>query len=272
MATYAIGDLQGCAREFLELLERCGFGADDRLWLVGDLINRGPASLETLRHVHAISDQCEIVLGNHDLHFLAVYFGGHAPSKSDTFDELLAAPDIDELAHWLRRQNLLVRDGDWYMTHAGIPHVWELEQAASLAKEVEAVLRGDNSNVSYRRYFEELYGNSPDTWSETLKGMSRYRLITNYFTRMRLVDESGRLNFTHKGQLADAPADWTPWFELSAKKFSSVKILFGHWAALDGKTGYPHLVALDTGCVWGRTLTAFCLETGQVRTVRAITV
>ncbi len=265
MATYAIGDLQGCDREFTALLEKLEFSHDDHLWLVGDLVNRGPESLRLLRRVNAMQDQCTIVLGNHDLHFLAIYFGGHRAGRSDTFDELLAAPDAADLAHWLRCQKLmhLDRQAGYVMAHAGIPHIWGLPFAQELAHEVERVIAGGDDETSYQTYFQLMYGNEPDCWSNELTGMLRLRSITNYFTRIRLIDESGKLEFTHKGTLDDAPAGWQPWFAFYPVDAQRPQILFGHWAALDGITGRDDIVALDTGCVWGRSLTAMCLETGK---------
>lgn len=267
MATYAIGDLQGCDSEFASLLQKIRFNpARDRLWLVGDLINRGPASAEVMRRVLDLSDVTNVVLGNHDLHFLAVYFGGHKPTSSDTFGDLLDAPDVDHIANWLRMQPLMVRDDDLNVTmvHAGIPHIWSLDQAQAKAAEVENVLRCSG----YVAFLKDLYGNRPDVWTDDLVGHDRVRLITNYFTRMRLTNRIGQLNFSHRGALIDAPPGWSPWFDFVPLNYSH-QIIFGHWAALEGRTSNPRVSALDTGCVWGRQLTARCLETGQLFTVEA---
>ncbi|MEQ8857225.1 MAG: symmetrical bis(5'-nucleosyl)-tetraphosphatase [Pseudomonadales bacterium] len=268
MATYAIGDIQGCYDEFERLLERLRFEPGrDRLWLVGDLINRGPRSLDVVRQVRALGDSAVAVLGNHDLHLLAIHYGGHSPKSSDTFDELLGVDDADELCDWLRRLPLLVDDLElgYVMSHAGVPHIWDLEQARARAREVEAVLTGSG----FRDYFAGMYGNRPDCWSEDLEGMDRWRVITNYFTRMRLVDEAGRLDFSHKGPLAEAPSGWFPWYELRARHPLPATILFGHWAALEGVTNQACAIALDTGCVWGRSLTAMCLESGEFTSIAA---
>jgi bis(5'-nucleosyl)-tetraphosphatase (symmetrical) len=272
VAVYAIGDLQGCDREFVALLDKLAFGEQDRLWLLGDLINRGPDSLALLRRVLMLQDQCEIILGNHDLHFLATYFGRRQPTLSDTFEDLLAADDVEELAQWLRKHKLLHWDHDlgYVMTHAGIPHVWSLEDAAGYAAEVEGVLAGRNSDVSYTEFFEQMYGDEPNLWDTDLQGMVRYRLITNYLTRLRLLDDAGAMNFDHKGALGDAPRGWRPWYEFWSEEPQRPKILFGHWAALDGWTGRDDIIGLDTGCVWGRTLTAMNLETGKKTSVPAI--
>ncbi len=268
MATYAVGDIQGCYDELNTLLEVLRFDpTQDRLWLVGDLINRGPRSLEVVRLVRSLGNAVVPVLGNHDLHLLAITFGGHAPNRGDTFTDVLDAEDGQDIAHWLRGLPLLVRDDElgYVMTHAGIPHIWTLDQAAGLAAEVEAVLRGDD----YPAYFSALYGNRPDCWRDDLRGMDRWRIITNYFTRMRLIDESGCLDFSHKGSVEDAPAGWLPWYELRARRPLGASIVFGHWASLEGRTGMDDIIALDTGCVWGRDLTALCLESRRFTSVPA---
>lgn len=268
MATYAIGDVQGCYSELIELLEQLEFDpARDRLWLLGDLINRGRRNLEVVRLIMSFGSSAVTVLGNHDLHFLAIALGGHSPNRADTFHDVLQAPDVGDITDWYRNQPLLFADTNlgYAMTHAGIPHIWTLAQASIHAQEVEAVLRTD----AHRAYFAELYGNRPDHWQDDLSGMDRLRLITNYFTRMRLVDADCRLNFSHKGGLSDAPAGLVPWFDLRARSPLGVKLIFGHWAALEGESGHPDLIALDTGCVWGRYLTALCLETGVMSRVEA---
>lgn len=268
MATYAVGDIQGCGEEFEALLEALGFdAARDRLWIVGDLVNRGPRSLDVLRRVRALGEAARCVLGNHDLHLLAIRFGGHAPRRGDTFDEVLAADDGESLCHWLRRQPLLVRDDalGWAMTHAGIPHIWTLDEAAARAAEVEAALSGDG----FADFLAGMYGNRPECWQDGLAGMDRLRAITNYLTRLRLVDERGCMEFSHKGTIADAPPGWHPWFELRARRPLGRKLVFGHWAAIEGRTGHADIVALDTGCVWGRSLTAMCLETGEFTSIPA---
>ena len=268
MATYAIGDVQGCYDELCDLLERLHFDPTrDHLWFLGDLINRGRANLEVLRLVMSLGSGATTVLGNHDLHFLAIVLGGHSPTRADTFQDALAAPDVGEIVLWYRRQPLLVKNEllGYVMTHAGIPHIWDLGQAEQLAAEVELVIRDESDN----RYFCELYGNVPAGWSDTLEGMDRWRAITNYFTRMRLMDTTGTLDFSHKGGLADAPGGLLPWYELRAGKPIGLKLLFGHWAAIEGLTGRGDIIALDTGCVWGRELTALCLETGRFESTPA---
>lgn len=268
MSTFAVGDVQGCHDEFEALLELLKFDPRrDRLWLVGDLINRGPRSLQVIRRVRALGDAAVSVLGNHDLHLLAIRYGGHVPKAGDTFIDVLTADELDEICDWLRGLPLLVHDAElgYVMTHAGVPHIWTLDQAAALAREVETVIQGSD----FREYFAGMYGNEPDLWDDDLQSLGRWRLITNYFTRMRLVDESGRLDFSHKGALEDAPAGWYPWYELRARHPLPAKVLFGHWAALEGVTNTAQAIALDTGCVWGRSLTAMCLESGEFFSIPA---
>lgn len=268
MATYAVGDIQGCYDELALLLERLKFDpAADRLWVVGDLVNRGPRSLEVIRLVRSLGESAISVLGNHDLHLLAVRYGGHRPKLGDTFEEVLTVSDRDEICDWLRSLPLLVHDEalGYVMSHAGVPHIWSLEQAKLLAREVEAVIQGDG----HREYFAAMYGNEPECWRDDLTGFDRWRAITNYLTRMRLVDEKGCLDFSHKGTLEDAPAGLYPWYELRAREPLGAKIVFGHWAAIEGITRQPDIFALDTGCVWGRELTAMCLESGEFASIPA---
>ncbi|MGE0626018.1 MAG: symmetrical bis(5'-nucleosyl)-tetraphosphatase [Pseudomonadales bacterium] len=260
MPTYAIGDIQGCYEEFATLLDRIDFRSDrDRLWLVGDLINRGPDNVSVIRRVMKMGDAAITVLGNHDLHFLAIHRGGHSPNRSDTLQDLLDWKKVDEASDWLRHRSMLHLDDTlgYVMSHAGVPHIWSPAKAAELAGEVEGVMRGSQCE----RFFREMYGNEPNLWRDDWDGMLRWRVITNYLTRMRLLDERGALDFSHKGTLEDTPPGLTPWFDLQPRPLE-MKILFGHWAAIEGRTGRDDIIALDTGCVWGRHLTALCLEDG----------
>lgn len=269
MATYAIGDIQGCYEEFALLLDHVDFKTDrDTLWLLGDLINRGPDNVSVVRRVMEMGDAAIVVLGNHDLHYLAVHRGGHTPNRSDTFTDLLDSPIADEASDWFREQRFFYRDKalGYVMAHAGIPHLWRMKQALALAGEVEEVIQGS----ACEQYFREMYGNEPDVWQEDLEGMPRWRVITNYFTRMRLVDANGVMNFSHKGALEDAPAGLSPWFAFERPQPIRQKILFGHWAALEGHTGDERFVGLDTGCVWGRALTALRLEDGRLFQAEAV--
>ena len=254
MSTYVIGDVQGCFAQLEALLAKVRYRQKrDALWFVGDLINRGPDSLATLRFVRKLGDRAVIVLGNHDLHFLAIAFGGHPTRSSDTLDELLGARDCQELAHWLRRLPVLHKGSGVVMTHAGVPHIWSLKQARKRAREVEAVIAGGQ----YQAFFRRMYGNEPARWSKSLEGMARWRTIVNYLTRMRFVNAAGELDFAHKGPANDAPRDFKPWFEFPPRVRRPV--VFGHWASLEG-VHHGHAIGVDTGCVWGRTLTALRLE------------
>ncbi len=267
MSTYAIGDVQGCYPELLELLNKISFDPrKDVVWFLGDLVNRGPFSLKVIELIRSLGKAAKVVLGNHDLHFLAIYFGGHSLNKNDTFVDLLSSEKVDEIAEWYCSQPLLGVDHQlgYAMVHAGIPHIWDLEQATGFATEVERCLQSEDRG----HFFQHMYGNNPNTWAEDLTGMDRLRSITNYFTRMRLIDEMGTLDFSHKGNPTESPEDWIPWYELRREKPLGVKVLFGHWASLTAGTGDPDLIALDTGCVWGRELTAFCLDTDTTYSVQ----
>jgi bis(5'-nucleosyl)-tetraphosphatase (symmetrical) len=262
MPTYAIGDIQGCYEEFARLLEVIDFQTGrDSLWLLGDLINRGPDNLSVVRRVMKMGGSAITVLGNHDLHFLAVHRGGHSPNRSDTFVDLLESPRVDDISDWYRHQPLVHRDKalGYVMVHAGIPHLWKVKKTLELAAEVEDAIRGP----SCERYFRELYGNVPDRWKESWDGMERWRVITNYLTRMRLIDCTGTLDFSHKGALEDAPEGFSPWFQLRAERPLKQKLLFGHWAAIEGQTNDERIIGLDTGCVWGRSLTCLRLDDGR---------
>ena len=269
MATYAVGDIQGCYAEFAALLDEVSFDErHDALWLLGDLINRGPDSLAVMERVMALGNCVTTVLGNHDLHFLAIWYGDHPVRSTDTFSDLLAAPGAASIAEWLLRQPFFHHDPDlgYAMVHAGIAPDWTFADAAAHSDELAKVLRGPD----FKAYFRDLYGNRPNKLTAGLTSMDRWRILTNCFTRMRLIDAHGGLNFSHKGALDEAPKDCRPWYELADGVPAGQRLLFGHWAALDGHTGYDNLIALDTGCVWGRCLTALCLESGERTVISAI--
>lgn len=259
MAIYAIGDIQGCYEPLQRLLHCVNFDAGtDQLWLAGDLVNRGPQSLEVLRFVRQLGDRARVVLGNHDLHLLAVRYGGHTLKKHDTLRAVLDAPDADELLHWLRQQPLVVLDEahNWCMSHAGIPPQWTVQQARALAAEVEAVLRSNDGPA----FLAAMYGNQPDCWQPQLQGHDRWRVIVNYLTRMRFTGPQHELDLVSKEGVGTAPAGFRPWFEASPRQAAANRLLFGHWAALEGKTSVPNVYALDTGCVWGGQLSALRLD------------
>ncbi|MDX1804965.1 MAG: symmetrical bis(5'-nucleosyl)-tetraphosphatase [Alcanivorax sp.] len=262
MPDYAIGDIQGCLDSFNALLGQIGFNADrDRLFLAGDLVNRGPDSLGTLRRVYQLRDNVHTVLGNHDLHLLAVAHRATGSKRKDTLADILAAPDRDILLAWLQQQPLLVEIPEHraVLTHAGIPPLWSLPQARERAAEVQAVLADPHA----RDFFSHMYGNQPAGWDNRLSGPDRWRVITNYFTRMRFVNEAGELDLTSKGEAGAPPVGYMPWFEHPRRQVTAERLLFGHWAALEGHTGVKGIDALDTGCVWGGSLTALRLDTGE---------
>ena len=260
MTTYAIGDIQGCYDEMRRLLDTIGFDpAQDRLWLVGDLVNRGPQSSEVLRYLRGLGDRAIAVLGNHDLHLLVVAAGVRKAHRGDTLDALLEAPDRDELLDWLRRQRLMHAGEGYAMVHAGLLPQWSIVQALALAREVETALQG----ADYGEFLNCMYGNTPAQWRDDLKGYDRLRVIVNAMTRLRLCTPDGVMEFTHKTGLTDAPAGYLPWFDVPGRASSNTPVLFGHWAAL-GLTLRSDVLGLDSGCVWGRRLTAVRLEDRRV--------
>jgi len=264
MPTYAIGDLQGCHDSLLRLLDTIRFDpAADRLWFVGDLVNRGPDSLGVLRFVKSLGDAAVSVLGNHDLHLLALAEGYGRVHKGDTLDEVLAAPDRDELLYWLRRRKLAWREGDWLMVHAGVLPDWSVDDTLARAAEAEAALQGEH----YRDFFAQMYGNAPIGWDDGLAGIERLRVIVNAFTRLRYCSAAGEMEFHHKGAPGTQPAGLLPWFEVPGRKSADATVVIGHWSTL-GLVNRPDLVALDTGCLWGGKLSAIRLEDRQVQSVK----
>lgn len=260
MPTYAVGDLQGCLAPLERLLDELKFDpARDRLWLVGDLVNRGPDSLAVLRFVRALGEAAVCVLGNHDLHLLALAEGYGRVHKGDTLDAVLDAPDRDELLGWLRQQKLACRDGGYLMVHAGVLPGWTPEETMQRAAEAEAVLRG----AHYREFFAQMYGNAPISWDPGLEGVERLRVIVNAFTRLRYCTAEGQMEFHHKGAPGTQPAGWLPWFEVPGRKSAGTTVVIGHWSTL-GLINRDDLIALDTGCLWGGRLTAVRLEDRQV--------
>ncbi len=273
MATYAIGDIQGCYHSLRRLLASARFSPGrDRLWCVGDLINRGPRSLETLRFLQDIEHSLTIVLGNHDLHFLSVYFAGASPEPKHTLDALLEAPDCDALAHWLRRQPLahaqtvetITTPRRFLMVHAGVAPQWTLPQTLALAGEAEEALQGRDHVTALQR----MYGDEPACWHDSLTGYDRLRVIINYLTRMRFCSADGHMELGAKGPPDNAPAGCRPWFAFQ-RITPAAELVFGHWAALEGRTGLPHIHGLDTGCVWGKRLTMMRLEDRRYFSVEA---
>ncbi|HVI78785.1 MAG TPA: symmetrical bis(5'-nucleosyl)-tetraphosphatase [Candidatus Acidoferrum sp.] len=260
MAIFAIGDLQGCYSPFRRLLDQIRFDAGtDRLWLVGDIINRGPDSLATLRFVKGLGNAALMVLGNHDLHLLMVAEGCAGLRRNDTLDDILAAPDRQELLDWLRWREILHVEGNQVLVHAGLLPSWSVSKASSLARIVEDNLRGTN----FQQFCVNMYGDQPDRWSDALEGYEQLRVIINAMTRMRLCTPDGKMDFSHKGPAKDAPPGYLPWFEVPGRASSEATIICGHWSAL-GLRLQENLIALDTGCLWGGSLTAVRLEDRKV--------
>ena len=268
MPDYAIGDIQGCYDPLQRLLEKVDFNEHtDKLWFVGDLVNRGPQSLAVLRFVKNLPNKPNITLGNHDLHLLAGLFTQNIRNnKDDTIQEIFVAPDGEELGHWLRKQSILHHDAALNVTmcHAGIAPLWDLQQAKNLASELENILHHEDAYLEFLKY---MYGNQPNRWENSLTDIERLRVTCNYFTRMRFCSAEGHLNHSYKGRLQNAPADLYPWYAVPGRLEIPSGIVFGHWAALEGKCPHPNIFAIDTGCLWGGKLTALRLQDKQRFTV-----
>jgi bis(5'-nucleosyl)-tetraphosphatase (symmetrical) len=253
MATYAIGDVQGCHDELRRLLSRCRYDADaDRLWFVGDLVNRGPDSLGVLRFVRSLGRRASVVLGNHDLHLVALHEGLAKPHRGDTLEDVLAAPDREPLVDWLRRRPLMHLAPGFAMVHAGLLPVWTVAKARRLAREVERRL----TSPRHRDFLAHMYGGEPAEWDDSLAGWDRLRVIVNAMTRLRFCTRGGRMEFRAKG--TQAPQGMLAWFEARPPR-ERTTLVFGHWSTLGLRLG-RRFAALDSGCVWGSALTAMRLE------------
>ncbi len=258
MAVYAIGDIQGCDNELGRLLDRINVDpSQDEVWFVGDLVNRGPRSLEVLRRVIGLGRAAIVTLGNHDLHLLALGLAGHVPVDDEQLGAVLEASDAAELLEWLRRRPLAHYrpDLNTLMVHAGVPPSWDPLQTVKLAREVERVLQGDRCGL----FLQAMYGDRPEAWSPQLAGDDRLRFIVNCLTRIRFCDLQGRLNFQEKGPPGRQQSGLLPWFEMPNRATDSVRMVFGHWSTL-GLLQRWNLIGLDTGCVWGGRLTAVRLD------------
>lgn len=252
MATYAIGDVQGCYDELQALLARIGFDRGrDRLWLVGDLVNRGPKSLEVLRFVRSLEEKAITVLGNHDLHLITQFEGFERKRKDDTFTDVLGAPDAKELVAWLRARPLMHAEGNWAMVHAGLLPQWSIASAVSLGREVEKALAAPN----YRDFLASMYGSKPERWEDSLAGWDRLRVIVNAMTRLRFCTPGGVMEFKETGK--QAPPGFFPWYQ--TRQAPEPQIVFGHWSSAQLQLT-DRVAGLDTGCVWGGPLTALRLE------------
>ena len=264
MAIYAIGDIQGCFSSLQLLISKLQFNpSDDSLWFVGDLVNRGPDSLSVLRCVKGLGASAVVILGNHDLHLLAAAEGARPIRKDDTFQDVLSAPDRDELLDWLRHRPLMHRQGQLVMVHAGLLPQWTLEEAEQLAREVSGVIQ----SVHFKALLQQMTGSTPTRWSSELTGATRWRVIINALTRLRLCTIDGEMEFSYTGPPPGAPPGYLPWFDVPTRRSRESTVMCGHWAAL-GLVMRENLIALDTGCVWGGSLTAVRLEDRSVYQVQ----
>jgi bis(5'-nucleosyl)-tetraphosphatase (symmetrical) len=260
MATYAIGDVQGGYSQLRRLLDMCRFDpGSDRLWLVGDLVNRGTESAQVLRFVKGLGSRAVAVLGNHDLTLLVIAAGALAARPRDTIRDVLEAPDREELIAWLRSRPLVHAEDSYLMVHAGLLPPWSPQRAVALSREVEAALQGE----AFGEFCARMYGNRPDRWDDGLTGYDRLRVIVNAMTRLRLCSLEGAMDFTYTGNLEHAPEGLIPWFDMPGRASEGTTVIFGHWAAL-GLRLRDDLIALDTGCLWGGRLTALRLEDRRV--------
>ena len=259
MTTYIVGDIQACHSALIQLLDKVAFDPDkDKLWAVGDLIGRGPEALETLNYLYSLGPSFDTVLGNHDLHFLAVSCGARKPNAKDRFDTLLRAKQHAKLVDWLRQKSLATTiNNHLFLSHAGLYPLWDINDAIGYSKQVEAVLQGEQ----WHHLLHLMYESKPLKWQEKLSRMEKFRFIIDAFTRMRYLNEDDSLNFSYKGPIKKAPAGLKPWFEHHRiRQNNDCKLVFGHWASLEGKTSQAHCVGLDTGYIWGNKLTLLCTD------------
>lgn len=255
MSIYAIGDIQGCYDDLLRLLDTIEFDKNiDQLWFAGDLVNRGPKSLETLRFVKSLGSSAVTVLGNHDLHLLATAYKQRTLRKKDSLTDILQAPDCEELLTWLRHRPFFHYNDDFCLLHAGLPPQWDFEKTKLMAEKAEQMLQGPK----YKTFFKNMYGDKPNRWNSRLKGIEKIRFIVNCFTRIRYCDKSGRLDFKNSGAIGTQPNDLMPWFTAPNRKSKNMAVIFGHWSTLGYYQGY-NCYAIDTGCLWGGQLTALKL-------------
>jgi bis(5'-nucleosyl)-tetraphosphatase (symmetrical) len=256
---YLVGDLQGCCDAFDRLLHHIGFSPSrDEVYLLGDLVNRGPASLATLERLQALGAAAHCLLGNHDLHLLAMAAGVRHPGRGDTVGDILASPQREAHLDWLRHQHLALHAHGWLMVHAGVLPAWDLDLTLQLAQEIESLLRGPG----LADFLRQMYGNEPSAWRVGLQGHERQRLVVNALTRLRLVDAQGHMDFVVKENIAQAPAGLYAWFDAPGRRTAGQPIAFGHWSTL-GAIERPDLLALDSGCVWGGRLTAARIDGGR---------
>lgn len=260
MTIYAVGDIQGCLSPLKKLLEKVSFNPSyDQLWSTGDIVNRGPESLGTMRFLKSLGDAFRMVLGNHDLHLLAIARGCRKATVKDSLDDIVLCNDVEELINWLQKQPILIHEHGYTLVHAGIPPHWSLTTALRRAAEVEAVLRSNQAN----NFFSNMYGNQPSRWRSEQQEQDQLRVITNYLTRMRFCDTDGNMELDCKLEPERGPPGYLPWYAHKNRKTAKEKIIFGHWASLNGRNCGEKLFPLDTGCVWGKQLRLLNLSTGN---------
>ncbi|AJC49386.1 symmetrical bis(5'-nucleosyl)-tetraphosphatase [Allofrancisella guangzhouensis] len=269
MATYIIGDVQGCYDELQLLLEKIKFYKNtDKLIFAGDIINKGPKSLETINFIMSLREKAQLVLGNHEILFLAISYNFLPSSNKHTFDEILNAPNLKEIQEWLCNQKFLIKLNNYFITHAGIPHIWSPKKAIKRANEVEFVFKNETTR---KLLLANLFNEEIAKWDKELEGIERWLCILNYFTRMRAIKKDGELDLKFSSTIDNMPKNFGPWFKLRHKKFKAEQtIIFGHWAALNGITNDKSIIALDTGCVFGGKLTCYCVENKKFIRVNAI--
>jgi len=256
MANYLVGDIQGCDAPLARLLAKIAFSPSrDTLYVLGDLVNRGPSSAAVLRRLVAYGDAAKCLLGNHDLSLLAVAHGHRAPHRNDTMDDILQAPDREALLEWLRHRSMALHAHGILMVHGGVLPPWDLRQALALAGEVETVLRGPD----LAGFLAQMWGNQPDRWDDGLRGADRLRVIVNALTRLRFCTPEGVMDLKASGGIGQAPPGMLPWFDVPGRRTAGVRIAFGHWSTL-GFVQRPDILSLDTGCVWGGCLSALRLD------------
>lgn len=266
MTDYVVGDIQGCYKGLKRLLKKIDFSADDRLFAVGDLVARGENSLSVLQYCHDLGERFHTVLGNHDLHLLAIGSGLKSAKPSDRLSKILSYNKRDNLFNWLRTMPLALRyDDNTLISHAGLYPAWSFSDAIKYSRIVEKKLQSED----YPRFLSEMYGNTPQTWSASLSKQDRARFIVNAFTRMRYVDHTGRLDFASKMSPQSSPQTLRPWFKFYNPHLTNKRVIFGHWASLNGRTHTTGIIGLDTGYVWGNQMTALNLKTGKKVSVDA---
>ena len=269
MATYVIGDVQGCYDELQLLLKKINFNRkNDKLIFAGDIINKGPKSLETINFIISLGKSAKVVLGNHEILFLAISYNYLPDNNKNTFDDILSSDNLKKIQNWLCNQSILINIDNYFITHAGIPHIWSPKKAIKRANELELVLKNETTR---KLLLANLFNNETIKWHKELEGLERWLYILNYFTRMRIISKNGELNLKYSSTIENIPKGFKPWFNLQHKKFKPEhKVIFGHWASLKGSTNIESAIAIDTGCVFGNKLTCYCIEEQKKYSINSI--